>query len=104
MKHQTAEFVSHCDLVTDFKSMLKYGDWSTYTFVATELSNLCIKGRAAISPSYDVSWSLDEVHRLKDPQSGVSRVAKMRVNIGGTRLALELKPNRDGIAVWRLVE
>ena len=89
MQHQTVEYIRHCALVTDFKSMLKYSDWSNYTFVATELNNLCTKGRNAISPSYDVSWSLDG--------------DRMRVNIAGTRLALEKRLNRNGIAVWRLV-
>ncbi len=85
------EYTSHCMLVMDFKLMLKYSDWFKSTIrVAAELSSLATKGQTAVSPSYNVSWSLDDGDR-------------MRVNIGGERLELELKPNRDGIAVWRLV-
>ncbi len=92
MRYQTAEHTSHCMLVTDFKSMLKYSDWSSYIFVVTELSNLEIKGRSAVKPSYRCLWFLDD------------RAGTMAIDIGGERLALEKRPNRDGIAVWRLVE
>ena len=100
---QTAQHVSHALIVQDFRKMLQLCGWTKYFQVTNELQNLKHRGRIAVSPTYQVHWFLDEDVTLEDPQSGESRIASMRVDIGGERLALKLKPD-NGVAVWRLVD
>tara|TARA_R100000951_G_scaffold26533_2_gene22451 strand:+ start:517 stop:822 length:306 start_codon:yes stop_codon:yes gene_type:complete len=89
---QTAQYISHASIVHDFKLALRYGQWSSYAYVAKELDSCEKRGKIAVKSSYRCIWFLDD-------QAGT-----MAIDIAGTRLALKLKPNRDGIAVWRLVE
>lgn len=88
---QTAQYISHASICNDFKLAVLHGQWSSYAHVAKELDSCERRGKIAVRESYRVMWRL---------VAGV----KMAIEIGGERLALELKPNRDGIAVWRLVE
>ena len=89
---QTSQHISHASIVYDFKLALKHGQWSSYVYVAEELNSCERRGKIAIRESYRCIWFLD------------FPTGTMAIDIAGERLALELKPNRDGIAVWRLVE
>ena len=89
---QTSQYISHKSIVYDFKLAVRYGQWSSSHYVVTELSSCEKRGKIAISPSYRCLWFLD------------AQAGTMAIDIGGERLALELKPNSDGIDVWRIVE
>lgn len=88
---QTSQYTSHADIVHDFKLAVRYGQWSSYAYVAKELDSCERRGRIAVKSSYRCLWFLD------------AQAGTMAIDIGGERLALELKPNSNGIDVWRIV-